>query len=457
MPQARLELPGEDPAEETRALPGGLRARWATSNEAEKVAELNGHVFRQEEQDEVSPWALAQTLDMMSGAHPLMSPGDFAIVEDVATGRFVAGTCLLRQTWRLEDVSFPVGRPELVATREEYRNRGLVRTLFSLIHGRSDGRGDLAQGITGIPYFYRQFGYEFAADLEVRRIVYPAAIPARAGDTPEPYWLRPATSDDLPFIQGLYEAQRGSWLLSAELPLDFLSYAHALAARDRAPNWQLHVVLDATGERRGYVRTSAKRWDRNFVVWDFAVTPGTSMGAVGPALLRALNVLGEAAPPSRATAGAFTSIVLMLGREHPLYEVLGDAVAPRQADPYAWYIRVPNLVKFLKHVSGVLERRIAASPFSGHSGELRLNFYRGGLRLAFDAGKLVVIEPWRQPAWGARADASFPPLVFSQLLFGFRSLAELEDAIPDVRVLPEAAPLLNHLFPKRLSRLDFFD
>lgn len=457
MSRTRPAVSGDHLDTESRDLPSGLRARWATVDEADKVAELNGHVFRQEEQDEMSPWAHAQTLDMMSGAHPLISPGDFAVVEDLATGRFVAGTCLLRQTWRFGDVSFPAGRPELVATREEFRNRGLVRTLFGLIHGRSDGRGDLAQGITGIPYFYRQFGYEFAADLEGGRIVYPAAVPTRVEDGPEPYVLDPATVEDLPFIQELYESQRGDWLLSAELTLDFLTYIHAVAERDRAPSWRLHILRDAGGARRGYIRTNAKRWDHKLVVWDCAVTPGTSMGAVAPALLRALVAHGEATPLSRPTAGPFKSILLMLGREHPLFDALGDAVALRLADPYAWYIRVPDLAKFLRHVSGVLERRIAESPFTGYSGAIHLNFYRDGLRLIFDAGKLAAIEPWRQPAWGARAEASFPPLVFYQLLFGFRSLTELQDAITDVRVQPEAAPLLKQLFPKRLSRLDFFD
>lgn len=440
-----------------RDLPGGLRVRWATKDEAEKVAALNGRVFRRDEQDATSHWAYNQTLDMMSGEHPLISADDFAIVEDVAAGEFVAGTCLLRQTWRLGDVSFPVGRPELVATREEYRNRGLVRALFALIHERSDERGDLAQGITGIPYFYRQFGYEFAADLEGGRTVYPATVPARQGDAAEPFRLEPATREDLTFIRDLYEAQRQSWLLSAELELGFLDYAHQLAAKDRAPSWQLHTIRDQHGARRGFVRVNSKRWDRTLAVWDVAVTPETALSAVAPALLRALVSLGEAAAPMRPEAGAFTSLFLMLGREHPLYDVLGASVARQESEPYAWYIRVPDLPAFLMHVKAVLEQRIAGSPFVGYSGELRLNFYQGGLRLVFEGGLLRSAEPWRQPAWGTKAQASFPPLVFYQLVFGFRSLPELQASLTDVRVDADTAPLLKQLFPKRLSRLDFFD
>lgn len=440
-----------------RDLPGGLRVRWATAAEADRVAALNGYVFRHEEHGELSTRTYNQTLDMMSGSHPLITPDDFAVVEDLATGEFVASTCLLKQVWTYEGISFLVGRPEFVATRQEYRNRGLVRALFALIHERSDGRGDLAQGITGIPYFYRQFGYEFAADLEFGRTVYPAAIPARDGEAPEPYRLEPATEVDLPFIQELYECRRHTWMLSSELRLDFLEYAHGLATNDRAPNWQLHIIRDGAGKRCGYVRTNASRWDSNFAIWDIAVTAGTALSGVAPPVMRALVPLAEAAPASRPSAGAFSAFQLLLGREDPFYDVLGDAVALRVMEPYAWYIRVPDLVKLIARLRPVLERRLAGSPFAGHTGELLMNFYRGGLRLVFEAGRLAGVEPWRQPAWGPRAKASFPPLLFYQVLFGFRSIEELREALIDVRVNGEMASLLDALFPKRLSRLDFYD
>lgn len=440
-----------------RDLPGGLRVRWALPAEAERVATLNGHVFRHDEHGEMSARTYNQTLDMMSGSHPLITPDDFAVVEDRATGEFVASTCLLKQVWTYEGISFPVGRPEFVATRQEYRNRGLVRALFALIHERSDGRGDLAQGITGIPYFYRQFGYEFAADLEFGRTVYPATIPAREGEGPEAYRLERATETDLPFIQELYERRRHRWMLSSELRLDFLEFAHSLAINERAPTWQLHTIRDEAGERRGYVRTSSSRWDRHFVVWDVAVTAGTALSAVAPPVLRALAPLAAAAPPARPAAGTFSALLLLLGREDPFYDVLGDAVALRVMEPYAWYIRVPDLVKLIARLRPALERRVADSPFAGHTGELRFNFYRDGLRLVFEGGRLAAVEPWRQPAWGPRAQASFPPLVFYQALFGFRSIDELREALTDVRVEPEVAALLGALFPKRLSRLDFWD
>src|SRR5205809_1198915 len=65
-----------------------------------------------------------------------------------------------------DGIAFGVGQPEFVATHPDYRNRGLIRKLFEMVHARSEAEGHLVQGITGITYFYRQFGYEYALELK---------------------------------------------------------------------------------------------------------------------------------------------------------------------------------------------------------------------------------------------------------------------------------------------------
>jgi hypothetical protein len=66
-------------------------------------------------------------------------------------------------------------------------------------------------------------------------------------------------------------------------------------------------------------------------------------------------------------------------------------------------------------------------------------------------GHLGEIEPW-EGVRTSRNDALFPGLTFLQLLFGYRSMTELEYAFPDCRALNDPAfALLNVLFPKRPS------
>jgi hypothetical protein len=138
--------------------------------------------------------------------------------------------------------------------------------------------------------------------------------------------------------------------------------------------------------------------------------------------------------------------------------VLDDNVPVRLTYPFSgypdlWYIRVPNLPRFISHVAPVLERRLAASEQAGYTGELTADFYRGGLRLVFADGKLTAAEDWQRPLWG-QAKMGCPPLVFLQLLFSYRSLHELRGNQPDVWAEgSDAAPILDALFPKLPSSL----
>ena len=57
-----------------------------------------------------------------------------------------------------------------------------------------------------------------------------------------------------------------------------------------------------------------------------------------------------------------------LGRTHPLNAVLAPSLAPITELPYAWYVRVPDLLAFLQLITPALERRLANSPAAGYSG-----------------------------------------------------------------------------------------
>ena len=109
-----------------------------------------------------------------------------------------------------------------------------------------------------------------------------------------------------------------------------------------------------------------------------------------------------------------------------------------------------DLARFVRHIAPVLERRLAESIAVGHTGELKLSFYRDGLRLVFARGKLKKVEAW-EPAEGE--SASFPFLTFLQLLFGRRSYEELNAAYADCEANGEAAVLLDILFPKMASEV----
>jgi site-specific recombinase XerD len=93
-----------------------------------------------------------------------------------------------------------------------------------MIHARSEAESDLVQAISGIAYFYRQFGYEYALELEDRRATPLVLIPKAQEDEPEHYALREATARDIPVMEELYKRlveQHASFCFAAIFALGY--------------------------------------------------------------------------------------------------------------------------------------------------------------------------------------------------------------------------------------------
>jgi hypothetical protein len=432
-----------------RDLGDGLVLRWSTAADVEQITQLYAFVFRNKAEDPLNEHLPAWTRDMMSGRHPLVGPGDFAVVEDTRQATIVAATSLMRATWEYAGVRCAVGRPEIVASHPDYRNRGLVRAIFELLHARSAALGHLLQGITGIPYYYRQFGYEYAIDLDGSRGVYFDSIPKLKEGEAEPYHLRDATAEDLPRVAALYDRERAGLLVSAPFDERYWRWVQDGQNPASAESWLIKLIVDGAGQPVGYVLPRRKRWGEVLGVAGVMVEPGVPLTAVVPSLLRALRALALELPGFKASDPPAHRLGFALRTGHPLYAAMGPLLAPRNIPPYAWYVRVPDLPAFIRHIAPVLEQRLADSALSGYNGELKLDFYRGGLRMVFEQGRLTTAESWRKPVWG-QANAGFPPLVFQQLLLGHRTLDELRYIFPDVWA-EDAHQALEVLFPKQTS------
>ena len=108
------------------------------------------------------------------------------------------------------------------------------------------------------------------------------------------------------------------------------------------------------------------------------------------------------------------------------------------------------MIAFLRAIAPALEARLAVSPAVAWTGELRIDLYQGGLRLRIDEGRLSEIETWEPPADGSEStiDARMPRDDFVHLLFGNRTIHDLERTTADCLLKTDAgALLLDVLFP----------
>ncbi|GAC1388570.1 MAG: hypothetical protein NVS4B12_02900 [Ktedonobacteraceae bacterium] len=438
-----------------RELGNGLVLRWSTAADTAHIAQLVGLVFRDKESDPPNEHLSREVYELMSDKHPLMSSGDYGVVEDTHKegNPIVACTCLWRNRWEYEGIPFGMGQPEIVATDPNYRNKGLIRALFEMVHARSESEGHMVQAITGIPHFYRQFGYEYVLDLDGKRVVYTSQIPkAKEGET-EAYTLRNATVEDVPVIQHIYSYRRKVGVVTSEVPDKYWLYEVQRVSNEQEKFPRIKLIVDMKNTVCGYIFVSAKRYKpgTNFDVYTLDFLPEVNLRTMLPPILRALYAYGSQLPIRTLTEQVpLEQISLRLGRTHSAYDTLGN-LAPFYEAPYAWYVRVHDVPAFLKHIAPALERRLEHSVVVGYTGELKIDLYRGGLRMVFEHGKLVTAESWRVPVYDSNAGAGFPQLVFLQLLFCHRSLDELRSIFPDVWAEGDTEVVLKALFPAQVS------
>ena len=167
----------------------GLVLRLATLNDGKPLSQFNMNTLGTDLRDQQE--VAAYTRDLIAASHPTCGPSNFSIVEDTRPEKIVSSMCLIPQRWAYAGIPFDVGRMEIVSTEPAYRRRGLVRAQFELWHAQSAALGHRVQAITGIPWYYRQFDYEYALDLGGGRVGYLCDIPALPAGESEAYRLRP--------------------------------------------------------------------------------------------------------------------------------------------------------------------------------------------------------------------------------------------------------------------------
>jgi hypothetical protein len=430
-------------------LGDGLLVRRATPADTEALVAFNADVHRRSPTDPPDKGIGAWTRDLMERPHPTFRVDDFVVVEDRRSGAIVSSMNLISQTWSYGGIPFGVGRVELVGTRPDFRRRGLVRHQFEIVHRWSEERGQLVQAITGIPWYYRQFGYEYALALSTNRAINPAHVPLLTDGDPPDYRVRPAAAADIPFVVRVDEQARDRSLVTCLR--DEAMWRYVLDGRSVDNPFREHLgIVEAPGrEPVGFLVHS--RQLRNGTLWAdlLELLPGISWLAVTPSVVRYLAAAVDACVANEASERC-EEVGFRLEPGHPVHGVIPDDLW-RIELPFACYVRVPDLAHFIRHVASALEARLARSIAAGHTGELLLSFYDDGLRLRFDDGRLTGVDPWPTPTF-REASASFVGLTFLQLLFGYRSLDQLEDAFPDCRArTPEGRALLNALFPPQPS------
>jgi len=409
--------PNETPYCET--LGGGLWIRIAQDeSDVERVAQLNGAIHGE---------GVAGMTRNLATHYPGMRGRDLIFVEDEASGEVISSLCLIPWTLVYERVRLPVGEMGIVGTLESHRRRGLVRAQVACFKRRLAERGCLLSLIQGIPYFYRQYGYEYAIPLE-------GCVRFTGRDLPPApqahFSFRPAALEDVPLLTRLYDEA------ACDLPIRTARdeavwrylFQHTAATETETET----LLIEDEGSRvAGYLRLPAHHFFDELTVNE---TSRLGYDAALAALHHTVALAAERRAPG---------VRLNLPPDSTLSRA-ARAFGARDMGAYAWQIQIPDPAAFLRAIGPALEQRIAASPFAGLTKGLPLCFYRESVVLRFAGGRLAEVVR----GGPAEGEINLPPHAFTPLLFGHHSLDELRAAYPDVSVDRAWRLLVETLFPK---------
>jgi hypothetical protein len=283
------------------------------------------------------------------------------------------------------------------------------------------------------------------------RTGFEAQLPNMKAGEIEPFTIRPATETDIPFLMEVYAHACQRQLVTCVRDEAVWRYDLTGQSEKNANRLEIRILSrTGTNDLVGYFTHPWFDWDTGLVAHHFELKPGVSWLEVSPSLARYLWQTGEVYWKRDGRTQVRTTYSFWFGTQHPSYDVFREKL-PRLRDAYAWYIRVPDLPKFLRYISPVLEARIAASAIPGYTGEVKISFYRSGLRLALEKGRMTKIESFLPDPTDV-GDAAFPDLSFLQLVFGYRTFEELEQSYADCWYNnDETRVLLSTLFPRKAS------
>ncbi len=367
--------------------------------------------------------------------HPAYPLRDSFLIKDSTTGKVVSYLGLARYRCNLEGTELPYGQMEIVGTLPEYRNKGLIRCLNEAFEHRAAEYGLPFLVIAGIPYFYRQFGYEYAIPLLRTLRLSTETIAALKSGEKEPVRIQKVTKSTFP-----------QFLTCREQSNQYLDLYRVVTPKDF--DYTAKGGLDGELSLEYYLVKKGKK-----AVGSFFISTEWGFLEIHDLWLADLTHLNSVLRWAKLKAQQHNLPLNVSFPSKPgLIEVLERTFRSTFTKGYAWYVRIPSVKFFLQTIRPVLEQRLAKSDLCGYSGDLRISSFRLGYELKFKQGKLVTVNHLDQSKLQER-HLAIPPLVINQLLLGYRALAELIEHYPDVLIDASAIPLINVLFPKIRAKL----
>lgn len=384
-----------------------------TSGDYEQLYDVMRRSFPEED--------VASIVKRFSEHHPEMTSRDYFMVKQ--GDEAVAGLVLIPQRWSIDGVEFKVAEMGCVGTVPEHRRKGTQWILNDAFDEYAKSKGYDMCVLAGIPYFYRQFGYQYAVELDYHTTIEAEKLPKESCLV-----SRTFKEYDISDAQHLLEQLQRNYLVHSIRTTEIWQMQQETSTYGAEP-FKATAFLD--GEKLiGYYRW----WSEEdvFTVKELATSDERYIEEIAGCIRKKAEKQGcNKIKTKLSHEDAFSKYLIKLGAE--------------KNKPYGWQIKLLDPRGFLEKLGPALEKRLAESEFKGLTKELRMNFWKYAISLEFKEGKLVSIKQVSE----AKRVLGMNPYASIQLFLGFRSREALEYAYPDFYIRGGNEGLIDVLFPRK--------
>jgi len=330
---------------------------------------------------------------------------------------------LIPQKWSIDGVELNVAEMGCVGTVPEHRRKRIQWILNKEFDEYAKSKGYDMCVLAGIPYFYRQFGYQYAVELDYETKIEVNKLPEETSLV-----SREFKEEDIPQAQSLLEQTQNRYLVHSIRTPKMWKMQQETGTYGAEP-FKSTAILD------DHKLVAYYRWwveEEVFNVKELALMSESYIEEVAACIRQETEKKGAKRIKTKLSdEDAFSKYLSGLGAE--------------KIKPYGWQIKLLDPRSFLEKMGPALEKRLADSEFKGLTKELRMNFWKYKIKLEFKDGKLVLVEHVSE----AKRVLGMNPYASIQLFLGFRSREDLEYAYPDFYIRGGNEGLIDVLFPRK--------
>jgi predicted acetyltransferase len=417
-------------------LPDGFEFRvLRTDDEFEELLQFNSIIH--EEGDAKTLRRLIENLPGFGREHNYF-------VRDLDKGVIVSAANEIPSIWDYDGVALRNLELGFVGTLEEYRNHGFIRALYSYFEKRFfEGEYDIST-IQGIPYYYRQFGYDFVLPLDQSAVLRADQILRVNEETPPEYMsltVRDTVPNDIDSLAALYDKMAQRLLVTVRRSRNLWDVQERIKKRYQDAFRTLVIENEETIE--GYLRVTSYKEQGYINVFESSIITISAVNRTLQFLRKHALELG-------------VSTITLPGTVESNLSRVGLDLGGHINRGWKNMVRIPDMVRFLNKIRPVLEKRLHGTMFEGITRELFINVFRNCPALRFENGSLLEVEDVGMPLTSDKLEFRTPPNDFVRLILGDYDIAELENNNIDFIVRGPVRSLVSTLFPKCDSQIFYY-